>query len=159
MRAPAGLIGLMAALLGAPALANPAAAPPSLDGFWIDSDGEVVLQVLPCGQARCAHVAWLKQPNGADGKPLLDFKNPDAGKRSKPVCGMRVINGFKPQQANVWGGGTVYVPDQGMSFSGYAEVLSPTQIKVTGYVALPIFGSSEVWSRVSAPAGHCPPTQ
>jgi uncharacterized protein (DUF2147 family) len=126
-----------------------------LEGFWIDSDGEVILEVRPCGEAKCAHVAWLRLPNGPDGKPLLDYRNPDPALQTRPVCGLEVISGFKKQPDGTWGDGTVYVSDLGHSFSGYAEVLSPTQVKVRGYVLLPIFGESEVWTRVTTPFDHC----
>jgi uncharacterized protein (DUF2147 family) len=126
-----------------------------LDGFWMDSDGEVVLEIKPCGDARCGKVAWLKQPLGPDGLALLDYRNPNPTFTKRPVCGLEVVSDFKKQQDGTWGGGTVYVSDQGTSYSGYAEVLSPTQIKVTGYIALPIFGISEVWTRVSKPVEPC----
>ncbi len=146
------ILGLLAGL------AKPAAAAEPLDGFWIDSDGEVILEIGPCaagGAARCGKVAWLKQPNGADGKPQLDDKNPDPKLRSRPVCGLNVVTGFKRQSADTWGGGTVYVSDYGTSFSGSAQVLGATQVKVTGYVGIPFFGSSEVWSKVTQPVTPC----
>jgi len=127
----------------------------NLDGFWMDSDGEVILEVGPCGDRRCAKVAWLRKPNGPDGLPLRDYRNSDPNLRSRPVCGLEVVTGFKRQPDGTWGDGTVYVSDLGASFSGYAEVLSPTSVKVTGYIILPIFGDSEVWTRVSAPFEHC----
>ena len=126
-----------------------------LDGFWMDSDGEVVLEIKPCGDARCGKVAWLKQPLGPDGLALLDYRNPSPALQKRPVCGLEVVSNFKKQQDGTWGGGTVYVSDQGSSYSGYAEVLSPTQIRVTGYIGLPIFGISEVWTRVSKPVEQC----
>jgi uncharacterized protein (DUF2147 family) len=126
-----------------------------LDGFWMDSHGEVVLQVLPCGAEMCAKVVWLRLPYGPDRLPLKDYRNPDESLRERQVCGLRVIEGFKKQPDGTWGGGNVYVPDLGMSFSGYAQILSPTQIEVRGYVFLPLFGSTEVWSRVAKPAYHC----
>jgi uncharacterized protein (DUF2147 family) len=127
----------------------------ALDGFWKDSDGEVILEVASCGEAKCAHVAWLRLPNGPDGKPLLDYRNSDPALQKRPVCGLEVISGFKKQPDGTWGDGTVYVSDLGQSFSGYAEIVSPTQVKVRGYVLLPIFGESEVWSRVTTPFDHC----
>lgn len=127
----------------------------ALDGYWMDSDGEVILQVTACGAARCARVAWLKQPLGPDGTALRDYRNSDPKLANRTVCGLEVITDFKPQKDGTWGGGTVYVPDLGMSFKGYATILSPTQVKVTGYVFLPLFGSSEVWTRVAAPAPSC----
>jgi uncharacterized protein (DUF2147 family) len=71
------------------------------------------------------------------------------------VCGLTVLTGFEKQSDGTWGGGTVYVSDLGMSFSGQAEVLSPTRVKVTGYVGIPLFGQSEVWSKVNNPPPRC----
>ena len=127
---------------------GPAVAGEGLDGYWMDSDGEVLLQIGPCGHDRCGKVVWLRKPRGADGKPLLDFRNPDPAMQARPVCGLTVVTGFKKQPDGTWGDGTVYVPDHGMSFSGYAEVLSPTKVKVTGYVLIQLLGSSEEWTRV-----------
>jgi uncharacterized protein (DUF2147 family) len=135
--------------------AAPARATP-LDGFWMDSHGEVVLEVSPCnGDAMCAKVVWLRLPYGPDRLPLKDYRNPDPSLRERQVCGLRVIEGFTKQPDGTWGGGNVYVPDLGMSFSGYAKLLSPQQIEVRGYVFLPLFGSTEVWSRVGKPGYHC----
>jgi uncharacterized protein (DUF2147 family) len=144
-----GLTGAAVAVSGGRAEAT------ELDGFWMDSHGEVVLQVEPCGVEMCAKVVWLRLPYGPDRLPLKDFRNPEASLQNRPVCGLRVIEGFKKQPDGTWGGGNVYVPDLGMSFSGYAQKLSPTQIEVRGYVMLPIFGSTEVWSKVLKPAYHC----
>ena len=135
-----------------------------LDGFWMDSHGEVVLEVQRCGQQMCAKVVLLRLPSVPDRKPLKAYRNPDPALQNRQVCGLRVIEGFTKQPDGTWGGGDVYVPDLGMSFKGYATVLSPTQIEVRGYVFLPLFGSSEVWSRVAKPAYHCerdgvPPAQ
>ena len=68
---------------------------------------------------------------------------------------MNVVMGFKKQPDGTWGEGTVYVPDHGMSFSGYAKMLNPNQVKVSGYVLIPLFGSSEVWTRVNRKLPSC----
>ena len=60
-------------------------------------------------------------------RPLRDFRNSDAKLQTRFVCGLAVVTGFKKQPDGTWGDGTVYVPDHGMSFSGYAEVLDPNQ--------------------------------
>ncbi len=127
----------------------------SLDGYWMDSDGEVLLNIGRCGNARCGKVAWLRKPRGADGAPLRDFRNPDPRLQRRFVCGLAVVTGFRKQADGTWGDGTVYVPDHGMSFSGEAQVLGPNHVKVSGYVFLPIFGSSEVWTRVNRQPPTC----
>ena len=147
------LAGVVAALCAAAATAS--FATESLYGFWMDSDGEVILEIGPCGDARCGTVAWLKKPSGPDGLPLRDYRNSDPALQARPVCGLRVVSGFKRQDDGNWSEGTVYVSDLGSSYSGYAEILSPTRVKVTGYIGLPIFGESEVWSKVEAPVERC----
>jgi uncharacterized protein (DUF2147 family) len=132
-----------------------ASASESLDGYWMDSDGEVLLHISQCGNARCGKVAWMKKPLGPDGGPLRDYRNSDAKLQPRFVCGLAVVTGFKKQPDGTWGDGTVYVPDHGTSFSGYAEVLGPNKVKVSGYVLLPIFGSSEVWTRVNRQPPTC----
>ena len=118
-------------------------------------DGEVIIELRPCGDSRCGKVVWLKQPLGPEGLPLRDYRNSDPNLRSRPVCGLEVVSGFKKQSDSSWGGGTVYVSDQGTSYSGVAKVLSPTKVEVTGYIGLPIFGASEVWTKVSRPPEIC----
>ncbi len=146
---------IAACMQGVPARA----AQEDLDGFWIDSDGEVIIEVVPCGAARCGRVAWLKQPDGADGLPLRDVKNADPNLKSRPVCGLEVVTAFKKQSDATWGDGTVYVSDQGASYSGKAEIISATQIKVTGFIGFAIFGESEVWSKVTSPFQRCVATK
>ena len=146
---------IIAGIGAATAVTSVCFAAEQLDGFWMDSDGEVIIELSQCGENRCGKVAWLKQPFGGDGLPLLDYRNSDPALKSRPVCGLEVVTGFKKQSDTVWGGGTVYVSDEGKSFSGYAEVLSPAQVKVTGYILLPIFGESEVWTKVASPAERC----
>jgi uncharacterized protein (DUF2147 family) len=143
----------MMAVLAASALA--AEAGERLDGYWMDSDGEVLLDIGRCGNARCGKVAWLRKPRGPDGGPLRDFRNSDPRLQQRFVCGLAVVTGFKKQRDGTWGDGTVYVPDHGMSFSGYAEVLGPHHVKVTGYVIIPLFGSSEVWTRIARKPPTC----
>jgi uncharacterized protein (DUF2147 family) len=146
MRGLARWLVAMAAVLAASAAS--AVAAERLDGYWMDSDGEVLLEIGQCGTTRCGKVAWLRKPRGPDGGPLRDFRNSDAGLQRRFVCGLTVVSGFKKQPDGTWGDGTVYVPDLGMSFSGHAEVLGPNHVKVTGYVLLPMFGSSEIWTRI-----------
>lgn len=153
MRGPARFIVVVCAALTAAAAG--ASAGERLDGYWIDSHGEVILQIGRCGNARCGRVAWLKKPRGPDYGPLRDFRNSDPKLRARFVCGLPVVTGFKKQRDGTWGDGTVYVPDQGMSFSGYAEVLGPNHVKVSGYMLLPIFGSSEVWTRINRQPPSC----
>jgi uncharacterized protein (DUF2147 family) len=149
------LCGPVAAVAVAAAGAVQVNAAEKLDGYWMDSHGEVILDIRRCGKARCGKVAWLRKPRGPNGGPLRDFRNTDPKLRRRFVCGLYVIRGFKKQGGGTWGDGTVYIPDHGMSVSGYAQVLGSNRVKVTGYFLLPIFGSSEVWTRVKGALPTC----
>src|SRR5262245_55761696 len=152
MRAVALCLASLVAALG---LATTSLRAESLDGYWMDSDGEVILQFSSCGRELCGRVAWLKKPRGPDRGPLRDFRNPDVKLQSRFVCGLVVVTGFKKQPDGTWANGNVYVPDHGMNFSGYAQVLDRNHVKVTGYMLLPIFGSSEVWTRMPRKPPSC----
>ena len=141
--------------LGALLMLSAASAGEPLDGFWMDSDGEVIVEVKQCGADRCATVAWLKQPLGLDGGPLRDYRNPDPALQQRFVCGLNVISGFVKQEDGTFDNGTVYVPDEGKTVSGAAKILDASHIEVRGYVGLKIFGETEVWSRVTAPPRRC----
>lgn len=126
-----------------------------LNGYWIDEHGEVILDIYPCANARCGRVAWLRLPLGPDRDWLKDYRNPDVKLRDRPVCGLEVLSGFVQQPDGKWGEGSVYVSDLGMTFSGQAEVLSPTQVQVRGYMLVSLFGHSEVWTKVAKPPELC----
>ncbi len=149
------LSGSVAAIALAATGSVPGNAAEKLDGYWIDSHGEVILNIRRCGKARCGKVAWLRKPRGPKGGPLRDFRNSDPKLQRRFVCGLYVVKGFKKQSGGTWGDGTVYIPDHGMTVSGYAQVLGRNRVKVTGYFLLPIFGSSEVWTRVNGEIPTC----
>lgn len=144
-----------ASLIAGLGFATVSARAQNLDGYWMDSHGEVILQFGLCGRELCGRVAWLKKPRGPDRGPLRDFRNSDVKLQSRFVCGLVVVTGFKKQPDGTWADGNVYVADLGMNFSGYAQVLDRNHVKVSGYMLLPIFGSSEVWTRFARKPPSC----
>ena len=108
----------LASIAAATSLTVVGARAENLDGYWMDSHGEVILQFGPCGKDRCGRVSWLKKPRGPDRGPLRDYRNSDPNLQNRFVCGLVVVTGFKKQPDGTWADGSVYVPDHGMSFSG-----------------------------------------
>lgn len=125
------------------------AAPPSVLGYWKTPKGAVVL-IAPCGQNLCAEIAALSR-----GKhPLTDTQNPDPRLRSRPLCGLRIGEGFvevDPQHAR---DGHLYDPKSGHTYSGQMTA-EGNLLLLRGYIGLPIFGRSETWVRTSRPP-PCP---
>jgi uncharacterized protein (DUF2147 family) len=121
------------------------AAAPAVLGYWKTPSGAVVL-VAPCGEKLCAEIAALSR-----GKhPLTDTRNPDRKLRGRPLCGLRIGEGFVEVDAQHARGGHLYDPKSGRTYSGRMTA-EGNLLRLRGYVGLPIFGRSETWVRTSRP--------
>jgi uncharacterized protein (DUF2147 family) len=137
---------ILAALVGAPA----SAAPPDAFGVWLTANREAAIEVQPCGANACGRLVWyLEKRSGPDAG--LDSKNPSPEQRSRRLCGITMLGGFKPSAAG-WQDGWVYDPESGNTYSGTMESDGPDRLRLRGYVGIPLFGRTEVWNR--APAGQ-----
>ncbi len=118
-------------------------------GVWATAGGKSHIQVYRCGSFLCGKIVWLKQPNGKDGKPARDRHNPDPGKRSQPIVGLRIISGLKPgASATEWKDGTVYDPENGKSYGVQITLSGAGKLAVRGYEGLPMLGETKTWTRV-----------
>ena len=72
-------------------------------GTWLTDEGKATVRMTDCGGALCATIVSLKEPNDpASGKPKTDINNVDAGKRNRPIIGMQILMGLRPQGNNKW---------------------------------------------------------
>ena len=144
-------------MAGIVAFAPPAfAAPPEdITGLWLTDDGEGGIEIRPCGEQRCGRIAWMKDPKGSDGKPPVDSNNPDATLRARPICGLQIISGLKPQADGSWGQGKVYNPDSGKTYDMEIRRLTADSVKVTGYMGIKLLGQSMDWKRAPKNLGSC----
>lgn len=143
---------LCAALLCASAALAAAMAPaqaPGVRGYWREPSGSV-LRIAPCGQQLCIEIAALARGN----HPLTDTQNPDPKLRARPLCGLRIGEGFSEIDAQHARGGHLYDPKSGRTYSGRMTA-EGNLLKLRGYVGLPIFGRTETWARTSQPPA-CP---
>lgn len=122
---------------------------PSVRGYWRTPTGAIVL-VAPCGQSLCAQLAALSPTDHL----RTDTNNPDPSLRNRPLCGVRIGDGFAevdPQHAR---GGHLYDPKNGRTYRGQMTA-EGNLLHLRGYVGLPIFGRTETWVRASRPP-PCP---
>ncbi|GEP10284.1 DUF2147 domain-containing protein [Methylobacterium gnaphalii] len=85
------------ALVALPSLAQ--AAPRDPSGVWLTEDGKARIRVEKCGPQNtniCGYAVWLKVPLNDEGKPRVDFRNPDPKKQTRPSLGHQMIMGLKP---------------------------------------------------------------
>jgi uncharacterized protein (DUF2147 family) len=138
---------VIAARVLVPALALVAAAPVFADpsGLWREKDGGTI-RIYRCGAAMCGTIATV-QPrlDPATGKPRTDKNNDNASKLNRPLVGVPVLIGMRPNGAGKWSG-RLYDSDRGKIFAGNLIEAGPKTIRIEG-CALGLCGGEEL-SRV-----------
>jgi uncharacterized protein (DUF2147 family) len=110
-------------------------------GIWLVPKGDAKVTIMKCGANFCGKVTWLKSPDD------LDTKNPDPEKQKLKILGMNMLWGFIFKN-NEWVGGQIYDPDSGNTYKCKMWLISADKLNVKGFVGIPLFGRSEVWTRV-----------
>ena len=101
------------------------AARDDIRGLWVDNresdKHKVGVLIEECDGALCGRIIWLKKPM-AGGEPKRDQHNPDAALRERPLCGLKILTGFKPGKAPSWFSGYIYNPNDGRTFNSTIHV-------------------------------------
>ncbi|MCJ2133600.1 DUF2147 domain-containing protein [Methylobacterium sp. J-026] len=133
-------------LAGLSAAAADTAKDPS--GTWLTGDGRAKIRIDRCGPGQtlvCGKVVWLKTPTTEAGAPRTDLKNPDPKKRSRPVIGLQLIDGLKPDDEKFTG--ELYNVEEGKIYTVSLERESAAELSVSGCM-LRILCGSQTWTRV-----------
>lgn len=116
-------------------------------GTWLTSGKEPAkIEVFKSGDKYYGKIAWLKNPTD-NGKPKLDSRNPDPGKRNQQIIGLLILTGFKFDGDDEWEGGKIYDPESGKTYSCYISLKDKNILKVRGYIGISLFGRTEIWTR------------
>ena len=118
-----------------------------VSGVWLTDKADAHIRMARCGASFCGTIIWLKETKDADGRPLVDVKNPDPAKRSHPLIGTVIAIGFHParlvpEQLE----GSFYNADDGRTYKGTIAARGPDELAVTG--CLLIFCQTQIWTRV-----------
>jgi len=137
----------LAALLGLGALGGASAqSKTDVIGRWLTEKGDAVVEFYRCANEVCGKLAWMAHVP-RDGTPARDRKNPDESLRQRPLCGLTMLGGFRSaEKGREWQGGWIYNPETGQTFKAQLQIEQPGQLKLRGYVGLPIFGQSQTWT-------------
>ena len=111
-------------------------------------EGKSHVQIEPCGDRLCGTIIWLKEPNDEDGNPKRDKDNQDESLRDRPIIGLKLLNGFKPDgdSKTAWDDGTIYNPEDGKTYSSEMALEGDNIMMVKGCVW--IFCKKQTWTRV-----------
>ena len=122
-------------------------------GSWKTEMDESKVEIYRCGEKLCGKIVWLKNPvytdsrDGVIGTPVIDRKNPDPSLKSRPVLSLQILEGFTAEGNNTWGNGTCYDPKSGNIYRGKIRLAAPDRLVLRGYVGIPLFGRTSVWTR------------
>ena len=124
-------------------------------GFWLTENKRAIIEISPCGETACGKIVWMQEPLDADGHPKIDTKNQDPALQGRPICGLPLIGDFRQSGPGAWNDGFIYSPQDGDTYTAKIEAQSDGNLKLRGYLGLPIFGKSQIWTREADGRGGC----
>jgi hypothetical protein len=118
------------------------------DGAWfIDGTGGAV-QLFDCSGLLCGRIIWLWTAHDIAGRPASDKKNPDPAFRQRLLCGLTILQGLQPAGLDHWNGGSLYNPDDGVTYRVSAELRSADVFVARIYLGVPLLGETKTLLRV-----------
>ncbi|MCX2741810.1 DUF2147 domain-containing protein [Pontibacter anaerobius] len=117
-------------------------------GVWTNEEGKAQFEIYKCGDKLCGKIVSLKEPL-RNGKPKMDDNNPEKKLRSRPLIGMRFMDGFEYDGDNKWDDGTIYDPESGKTYSCYMKMTGNNKMEVKGYIGISLIGRTQYWTRVN----------
>jgi len=116
-------------------------------GAWLNEEKEAKIQIYRHDEKFFGRIIWLREPN-QDGKPKTDSKNPDKARHDDPIIGSVMLKDFRFDGKATWDGGTIYDARTGKTYSCYLMLHTDKTLKVRGYMGIPLFGKTNIWTRV-----------
>lgn len=117
-------------------------------GTWYTQGKESRVRITNCGGVLCGSLVWLKVPNDpTTGQPKTDKENSDQAKRNRPLIGVEIVLGMKPDGTpNQWKG-EVYNAKDGNTYTGYFTLTGADTAELKG-CAMGFICKSQTWTRV-----------
>lgn len=124
------------------------AATDAVFGYWLAENDRAIIEIVPCADAVCGRIIWLSNPLDDAGQPKRDA-------RGAPLCGIDLVAGFRRQDIGRWADGSIYNPRNGKRYDARLTLIDADRLEVRGFVGLPIFGQSQIWTRAEDDRGGC----
>lgn len=150
MRYTSGVIAAMLVMMGMSASAASLASPaPDMVGYWLVKKKDVVVQVQPCragSRVLCGTIAWLSP----DAKQQRDSLNPDKTKRTRPLCGVRVMwDMVEDVHAPGEYTGRIYKANDGKTYDATIKRSHDGRLELRGYIGIPLIGKTSFLTPVN----------
>ena len=106
---------------------------PAIDGRWVNPGETVIIDIGPCGEARCGTVKWAS-----------DKAIDDAKKGTAQLVGSDLLTGLEEQKPGRWRG-KLFIPDKKLRVTARITLQGEGRLKVTG-CAVGVC-RSQLWNR------------
>ncbi|WP_233127666.1 MULTISPECIES: DUF2147 domain-containing protein [Acetobacter] len=112
----------------------------ALHGYWLSQERDGVFRLEECGDKLCGRLVALQ----------YEGTNVPRDKNGKSECNLLMLTDFKPTDGKRWSG-KILDPDSGAVYQAQIWLSSHNVLKLRGYIGLPLFGETQVWSRYQTP--------
>src|SRR6185312_8397119 len=102
----------------------------ALCGDWIGPSGSV-LRIAPCEKGLCIQIVGVPPSD----QPYTDIHNPDPSLRGRPLCGLRIGEGFVQRDPRRAEGGRIYDPRSGRSYRAMMKA-EDDRLELRGFVGV-----------------------
>ncbi len=116
----------------------------SLTGDWETPDMDAVISIRQNGEVLYADLVQ----HDYTGLTSQDINNPDPAKRTRPLLGVRILDGLRRVKENRWKGGELYDPRTGKTYLSELKFLDQNRLKIIGCIG-PGLCKGYVWRRVA----------
>ena len=140
MRPAAAIVAFALLFAARPGFANGADAP---IGRWLTEDKLAVIAIGPCGPGLCGQIAGVTLDHADDPVPT-DYQG-------HSQCGLTIIRDAV-QDSDGWSA-RIVDPRDGHVYKAKLEVDDRHRLRLRGYVGIPLFGSTQVWTPYDGPIG------
>ena len=116
-------------------------------GIWLTAGKEAAkIQIFKYEEKYYGKIVWLKNPT-VKGSAKVDRNNPVKSKRTNPVLGLVLLNGFKFNGEDEWKEGNIYDPGSGKTYEAFMYLKDRNTLKLRGFIGISFFGRTETWTR------------
>ena len=147
-------------ILGAAMIVAAAAPGQSIEGRWLTEKKSGIVEIYRCaGDALCGKLVWVRIKPDDKNQAAVDLNNPTPDQRSRSLCGLVMMSGFKSDEPNSWTEGWVYNPEDGNNYHANMTLQADGTLRLRGYVGISLLGASEMWTRFGDAVPPCPTRQ
>ena len=119
--------------------------PETVVGRWRTETHNAIVEIARCGPSICGKILTSDALRATPS--MKDANNANTALRNRPIQGMQMLSGFKPDKAGVWSNGQVYNAEDGKTYSGKITPVGANQLKLRGCVFFPLC-KTQTWTRV-----------